>query len=367
MKSKALVIYEKDGPFVIDEIELDAPGPGEVLVRIAACGLCHTDILAKEKGDETAFNDIPLPMVLGHEGSGVIVEVGSGVDYCKVGDHVVLSYNHCEVCSGCHSGITSHCEEFVPLNFTGAQRGGGTHLHKDGQPVSTFFGQSSFAHYAVTNSSNTIVVPKDVPVELFGPLGCGIQTGAGAVFYKLHPLPGDSIAIFGCGSVGLSALLAAKACGCTTIIAVDVFDSKLELAKSLGATHVINGRQCDAVVEIHTIQKGGVNCAVETTGNGKVLAQSLYSLAAGGKTCVIGAGSKEVTLDIDALRSERSIVGVIEGTLDPHIQIPRLIELYRHGLFPIDKFTTFYDMKDMDKALEDTKNGTAIKAVIRMN
>jgi aryl-alcohol dehydrogenase len=367
MKSKALVIYEKNGPFVLDEIELEAPRAGEVLVRIAAAGLCHTDLLAREKGEETAFNDIPLPMVLGHEGSGVVAEVGPDVDYCSVGDHVVLSYNHCEVCAGCHSGVTSTCEEFVPLNFCGAQRGGGTRLYKDGQPVSTFFGQSSFAHYAITNSSNTIVIPKDVPVELFGPFGCGIQTGAGAVFYKLHPIPGDSIAVFGCGSVGLSALLAAKACGCTTIIAVDVFDSKLELARTLGATHTVNVRGCDADREIHKIIKGGVNYAAETTGNGKVLSQSLNCLAPGGTTCVIGTGSREVTFDIDLLRSERHVVGVIEGSLDPHIQIPRLIELYKHGFFPIEKFTAFYDMKDMDKALEATKNGTVIKAVIRMN
>lgn len=367
MKSKALVIYEKNGPFIMDEIELDVPGPGEVLVRIAACGLCHTDILAQEKGDETAFNDIPLPMVLGHEGSGVVVETGPGVDYCKVGDAVVLSYNHCEACDGCHSGSTSTCDEMIGLNFTGEQKGGGTRLHKDGKPISTFFGQSSFAHYAVTNRSNTIVIPNDVPIELFGPLGCGLQTGAGAVFYKLHPLPGDSIVVFGCGSVGLSALLAAKACGCTTIIAVDVFDSKLELAKSLGATHTRNGKNCDIVEEIQKIRKGGVRYAVETTGSGKVLSQSLLCIASGGTTCLIGAANREATINLDALRSERHIVGVIEGTIDPHLQIPRLIELYKHGLFPIEKFTTFYDMKDMAKALEDTKNGKAIKAVIRMN
>lgn len=367
MKTKALVIYEKNGPFVLDEIDLDAPGPGEVLVRIAASGLCHTDLLAQEKGEETAFNDIPLPMVLGHEGAGVVAELGPGVDFCKVGDHVVLSYNHCEACHGCHSGNTSECDGMIGLNFTGVQKGGGTRLHKDGKPVSTFFGQSSFAQYAVTNRSNTIVIPNDVPVELFGPFGCGIQTGSGAVFYKLRPLPGDSIAIFGCGSVGLSALLAAKACGCTTIVAVDVFDSKLALAKELGATHTVNVKNCNIVEEIKKIRQGGVNYAVETTGSGKVLAQSLLCIASGGTTCLIGAANKDATISLDALRSERNIVGVIEGTIDPHLQIPRLIELYKHGLFPVEKFTTFYDMKDMDKALEDTKNGKAIKAVIRMN
>lgn len=367
MKTKALVIYEKNGPFVLDEIDLDAPGPEEVLVRVTASGLCHTDLLAREKGDETAFNDIPLPMVLGHEGAGVVAEVGQGVDYCKVGDHVVLSYNHCEACDGCHSGLTSACDEMIGLNFTGVQKGGGTRLHKDGKPVSTFFGQSSFAHYAVTNRSNTIVIPKDVPVELFGPLGCGLQTGSGAVFYKLRPLPGDSIVILGCGSVGLSALLAAKACGCTTIVAVDVFDSKLAMAKALGATHTVNAKNADIVEEVQKVRRGGVHYAVETTGSGKVLAQSLLCIASGGTTCLIGAANKEATINLDALRGERRIVGVVEGTIDPHLQIPRLIELYRHGLFPIEKFTTFYDMKNMDKALEDTKSGKTIKAVIRMN
>jgi aryl-alcohol dehydrogenase len=367
MKSKALVVYEKKGPFVLDEIDIEAPGAGEVLVRITASGLCHTDILAWEKGEETAFNDIPLPMVLGHEGAGVVEAIGPGVDFCKVGDQVVLSYNHCEECDGCHSGITGTCDEMVGLNFTGVQKGGGTRLHKDGVPVSTFFGQSSFAHYAVTNRSNTIVVPKDVPIELFGPFGCGIQTGSGAVFYKCHPIPGDSIVVFGCGSVGLSALLAAKACGCTTIVAVDVFDSKLELAKSLGATHALNAKNCDVATEIQKIKRGGVNYAIETTGNGKILAQSLHCIAAGGKSCVIGAGNAESTISIDALRSERTIVGVIEGSIDPHLQIPRLIELYKNGMFPVEKFTTFYDMKDMNQAVEDTATGKAIKAIIRMN
>lgn len=367
MKSKALVIYEKNGPFVIDEIDLDAPKNGEVLVRVAACGLCHTDLLAKEKDEEIAFNDIPLPMVLGHEGSGVVVEVGPGVDYAKVGDHVVLSYNYCEKCCACHSGETGSCEEFYLDNFTGIQRGGDTRLHKDGRPVSTFFGQSSFSHYVVTNSSNTIVVPDDVPIELFGPLGCGIQTGAGAVFYKLQPTPGDSIAVFGCGSVGLSALLAAKACGCTTIIAVDVHESRLALALDLGATHAVNGRECDTVKAIQEITGTGVNYSVETTGSGKVLSQSLYCLKAGGTTCVIGAGSKEVTFEVEAIRGERTITGVVEGTINPHVQIPRLIELYRKGLFPFDKFISFYDMKDIDKAVADTAKGTAIKAIIRMN
>jgi aryl-alcohol dehydrogenase len=202
MKTKALVTYEKNGPFVLDEIDLDPPQAGEVLVRIEACGLCHTDLLAKEKDDDNPFKDIPLPMVLGHEGAGVVVETGPGVDYCKVGDHVVLTYNSCGQCEGCCSGDTGTCDVFFKYNFTGIQMGGGTRLHKDGKPVSQFFGQSSFAHYAVTNQSNTVVVPKDVPLAMLGPLGCGIQAGSGAVLYRLHPTPGDSIAVFGCGSVG---------------------------------------------------------------------------------------------------------------------------------------------------------------------
>lgn len=367
MKTKALVTYEKNGPFVLDEIDLDPPQAGEVLVRIEACGLCHTDLLAKEKDDDNPFKDIPLPMVLGHEGAGVVVETGPGVDYCKVGDHVVLTYNSCGQCEGCCSGDTGTCDVFFKYNFTGIQMGGGTRLHKDGKPVSTFFGQSSFAHYAVTNQSNTVVVPKDVPLAMLGPLGCGIQAGSGAVLYRLHPTPGDSIAVFGCGSVGLSALLAAKAAGCTTIIAVDVHESRLELAKTLGATHTINGKACDTVEAVHKICSIGVRYAVETTGSGKVLSQSLYSLRPGGTTCVIGTGSKEVTFEVEAIRGERTITGIVEGTVNPHIQIPRLVELYKNGLFPFDSFISYYDMADIHKAMEDTAKGTAIKAVIRMN
>jgi aryl-alcohol dehydrogenase len=166
---------------------------------------------------------------------------------------------------------------------------------------------------------------------------------------------------------GLSALLAAKAAGCTTIIAVDVHESRLELAKTLGATHTINGKACDTVEAVHKICSIGVRYAVETTGSGKVLSQSLYSLRPGGTTCVIGTGSKEVTFEVEAIRGERTITGIVEGTVNPHIQIPRLVELYKNGLFPFDSFISYYDMADIHKAMEDTAKGTAIKAVIRMN
>lgn len=253
MEITAAITHGKGESFKLEKVTLDSPKANEVKIKIVASGTCHTDMVARDQE-----YPVPLPAVLGHEGSGIVEEVGEGVTTVAPGDHVVLSYSSCGHCKSCLSGQPFACEYMFEYNFTGVM-GDQTHrLHHHDQHLSTFFGQSSFATYAVANERNVVKVDKDVDLSLLGPLGCGIQTGSGAVLNTLKPEGGSSIAIFGSGAVGLSALMAAKAIGCTTIIAVDIHDHRLELAKELGATHTINAKNDDPVKKITEITEKGV-------------------------------------------------------------------------------------------------------------
>ncbi|MCG7757054.1 MAG: alcohol dehydrogenase catalytic domain-containing protein, partial [Nitrosomonas sp.] len=238
-KIKAAVVRQKGGPFQIEDLMQDDPRSDEVRVRIVATGMCHTDMVARDQ-----LYEVPLPVVLGHEGSGVVEQIGSHVKKVAVGDHVVLTYMWCGHCKPCLRGDLTYCEQFYALNFNGAREDGSTSTFTTGntpEPVHDhFFGQSSFGTFALVHERNAIKVPKDAPLELLGPLGCGIQTGAGAVMNALKVNPGSSFAAFGGGAVGLSAVMAARAAGATIIISVDVVPSRLALAMELGATHTIN-------------------------------------------------------------------------------------------------------------------------------
>ena len=247
MKTKAAVVFERSGKFSIEQLEISEPNDDEVLVRIAATGICHTDLAGREQ-----YLPIPptraFPAVFGHEGAGVVEKVGARVTKVKPGDHVALSWNSCGACPSCKSGNEPYCDNLFLYNFNGARPDGTTTLRKGDQVIyGSFFCQSSFANFALANERNIVKVRKDVPLEILGPLGCGIRTGAGAVMNTLRPSPGASIAIFGVGPVGMSALLASVVCGCTTIIAVDVIPERLEKAKEFGATHTINAKEVDPV------------------------------------------------------------------------------------------------------------------------
>lgn len=364
MKVKAAVTHDKGGEFQIEEVELGEPKPEEVLVRIVATGVCHTDMVARDQE-----YPVPLPAVLGHEGAGIVEKVGDNVTTVEPGDHVVLSFSSCGECKSCLSGHPYACENFFELNFAGTSYYDDHRLQKDGRSLSTFFGQSSFSAYAVSHSRNVVKVDKDIDLSLLGPLGCGIQTGAGAVLNTLRPQAGSKLAVFGCGAVGLSALLAAKAVGVTTLIAIDVHDHRLELARELGATHMINAKNTDPVEEIKNITGGGVNYAVESSGVPAVLRQSVESLTFMGVTAVIGAPpfGKEVNLDInDILVTEKTVTGVIEGDSIPQIFIPQLIELYKAGKFPFDKLVKFYDFEDINTAVHDSETGKTIKPIVKI-
>ncbi|MDB4893826.1 MAG: S-(Hydroxymethyl)glutathione dehydrogenase, partial [Firmicutes bacterium] len=261
--AKAAVVRKAGGPFEVTDVTIEAPRADEVLVRIVAVGMCHTDIVVRDQ-----LYPVPLPAVLGHEGAGVVERVGNDVTKVAPGDHVVLTFAFCGKCDMCQSGHPSYCREFFDRNFGGHRPDGSTAIRQNGEAVhSHFFGQSSFGTFAIAHERNVVKVRKDVPLELLGPLGCGIQTGAGAVLRALRVPAGGSFVTFGAGAVGLSAVMAARLSGVTTIIAVDTKPNRLELALELGATHTVNGMEENAVDAVKRITGGqGVQYSLESTG-----------------------------------------------------------------------------------------------------
>jgi aryl-alcohol dehydrogenase len=363
MKIKAAVLREKSGPFVIEEIDLGEPRDDEVVVRMVSSGLCHTDLVARDQ-----YLPFPLPGVLGHEGAGVVERVGSRVTKVVPGDHVVSSYLSCGACTSCAKGLPAYCLNFFPCNFSGSRMDGSATMSRDGEALhGAFFGQSSFATHALVTERNLVRVSTDVPLEKLAPLGCGVQTGAGGVMNSLRVRAGSSIAVFGMGSVGLSAVMAAKAVGSTTIIAVDVNPKRLKVAKTLGATHAINSRKTKAVEEIQKIT-GGANYSLECTGIPDVLSQALDCLALTGVCGLIGVApfGSRVSLDCQNILNGRTIRGIVEGDSIPEIFIPQLIDLYAQGRFPFDRMITFYPFDKINQAAEDSEKGKVIKAVVRM-
>ena len=366
MEITAAVLNGPAKPFDIEKIELDTSlQPDEVLVRIVATGLCHTDISIRDQNLPFGF-----PSVLGHEGAGIVEQTGTGITKVKVGDSVVLAPASCGKCDFCISGHPSYCTNFLPLNLAG-HRANGSHAHHkhNGNDISDFFfGQSSFATYAIASESNLVKVQDDVPLEMLGPLGCGLQTGAGTVMNVLKPGPGESIAVFGIGPVGLAGIMAAKAAGCTTIIAVDIHENRLQLAKELGATHIINSRNVQVSdVILKDIHPVGVHYSLDTTGNNNVITQAVASLRYMGKCAAVGVSkSPKLEIDSSAFSLGRSVEFVIEGDSVPDILIPKLISLYKQGLFPFDRLIKFYNLDEINQAVEDSEKGITLKAVIRM-
>ena len=363
MLIKAAVTHCKGKNFKIEDVELALPKQNEVLVKIIATGVCHTDAVARDQ-----IIPIPLPAVLGHEGAGIVEEIGSAVTSVKPGDHVVLSFSSCGSCENCLDAMPYVCRHFNDINFGGVMNDGTTRSKQGDEVLYTFFAQSSFATYSIVNERSVVKVDKDVDIALLGPLGCGIQTGAGTVLNRLKPEFSSSIAIFGCGTVGLSAIMGSKIAGCHKIIAVGGTPSRLSLAKELGATHIVNRREVpDVVEEIKKITNGGVNYAVETTAVPSIVNQSLYSLRCHGTVAIVGA-TGDVTINIqNALMSEgKSMVGVIEGDSVPQLFIPKLVQYYKEGKFPIDKLVKFYELKDINQAFEDSHKSITIKPIIIM-
>jgi len=365
MEIKAAIVYEPSGKFVIDRLDLAEPRDDEVLVRVAAVGICHTDLA----GRDMHLPIPPPPSVFGHEAAGVVERVGARVTKVKPGDHVLLAWDYCGACSSCKSGKPLSCLNFFLHNFHGARPDGTPTLHKGDQVIhGSFFYQSSFSDFALANERNVIKVPQDAPLEILAPLGCGVMTGAGAVMNSLHPKPGSSLAVFGVGNVGMSAVLAAVVCGCTTIIAVDVHPNRLKMAQELGATHSVNAAEADPVEAILKITGGGAQYSLECVGNPKIFRQAvdvLPRLGICGLTGVVPPGT-EVGLNMDLIMNARTVMGILGGDAIPDLFIPALIELHRQGRFPFDRMIAFYPFDEINRAVEDMEKGRVMKPVLRM-
>lgn len=360
----AAVVRKKGGPFELENLKLEEPRDNEVLVRIAGVGMCHTDLVVRDQ-----FFPTPLPAVLGHEGAGVVASVGKTVKKVVVGDHVVLSFASCGVCVNCQRGAYGYCLDLYGRNFSGGRPDGSSPCcDSHGARVSAyFFAQSSFAEYALATERNVVKIPRDVPLEIMGPLGCGIQTGAGAVMNALRPGAGSSLAVFGAGSVGLSAVMAARVVGCTQIVAVDINEQRLELARELGARHVVKADASDVVAAIRSITGGeGVQYSLECTGIPQVVRQAVDALRLTGVCGVIGVAplGTEFSLDMNAVLFGRTVRGIIEGDSVPDVFIPQLIELWRQGRFPFDRLVQQFPFSQMEKAAQLSAGGTVLKAVL---
>ena len=362
---KAAVVRAERGSFSIEDATIAAPTGDEVLVRIVAAGMCHTDMVIRDQ-----VYPVPLPIVLGHEGSGIVEAVGERVTSLEPGDHVVLTFDSCGFCRSCQHGVAAACRNFNPLNFGGAKSDGSHALSfASGSVNDRFFGQSSFATYAIANTRNAIKVRRDAPLELLGPLGCGIQTGAGTVLNALRVSAGSSFAAFGAGAVGLSAVMAARVAGATTIVAVDVVPERLSLALEIGATHVVDGRKEDVVEAIRALAAGGVDYAIESTARADVVTQAVAALGARGTCAIVGASAPgtELVCDInDVMQNGKTIRGVVEGDSVPAFFIPQLIDLYLQGRFPFDRLTRVYEFDAIDEAAAESEEGRTIKPIVRM-
>jgi aryl-alcohol dehydrogenase len=364
MKATAAVTHVK-GQLSIEEVELAQPKLSEVLVRTVACGVCHTDAAGLHQ-----FIPVTMPVIFGHEGVGVVEEVGAAVDSLKKGDRVIMTFPSDGTCPYCTKGHPYACDNLNTLFFEGKFKDGTKRFSQNGEEISSFFGQGSFSTHVVVDARNAVKADVDSDEELakLCSLGCGVQTGAGAVFNGLTPEPGSSLVVFGCGGVGMAALMAAKIAGCSQIIAVDVVPSRLDLALEIGATHAVNGKEVDAVAEIKKITGGGANYSVESSGIPDLTLSSLACLRREGKACVVSVtGPVTVPLPIEALLMNPSVtlIGLTEGGSNPQVFLPKLVRYYKEGRLPVDKLVKFYDFKDIEQAFEDSHTGIAIKPILK--
>ena len=360
---KAAVLYELGGRLEVEEIELADPKEGEVLVKVAASGVCHSDISVID-----GVIPYPLPAVLGHEGSGVIERVGPGVDQVQAGDHVIFSFiPACGNCFYCLRGKPNLCEPALRLGgnlFDGTSR----LTNAKGSSINHFSSTSCFAEYAVVPQQGAVKIDPNVPLDIVALIGCCVTTGVGAAFNTAKIAPGDSVAVFGCGGVGLSIVQGAAISGAQPIIALDLWDERLELAKQLGATHTINASTEDGTREIRELTGGkGVDFAFEAIGNPEVFSQAYRSIHWGG-TCVcvgVPAADAKLTFDSRLIMQERTIKGSLYGSSNPRVDFLNLVDLYSAGKLQLDPMITGrFPLERINSAFEDLRNGIGVRSII---
>jgi aryl-alcohol dehydrogenase len=366
VKIEAAVAWEAGAPLSIEEVDLDEPRENEILVRVEAVGVCHTD-------DSARLGRLPVvfPVILGHEGAGVVERTGAAVRTVGPGDRVLFTPDYCGRCEQCRLGLSPYCDDVVAMTFSGVRRDGSPRAYKDGKPVrASFFGQSSFATRSLVTERNVVRVPPDAPLHYLAGLTCGIQTGAGAVLNAMGVRPERSVAVFGSGAVGLAAVMAAAAAGASSIVAVDRVAHRLAVAAELGATHVIDSTGADLAevsAEVAKVTRGGADVVLDTTGNPDVIMAGVNSLATHGTCSVITSSGAPVTVPPGALLLRgRKLRGTMGGHITPTVFIPRLLDLHARGRFPFDRLVRNYAFGDLRTAMDDSLSGETIKPVLTL-
>jgi aryl-alcohol dehydrogenase len=360
----AAVVESGGAGFTLSDVELSEPQVGEVRVRVVAAGVCHTDLTVA-----SGALPFPLPGVLGHEGAGVVEAVGPGVARVAVGDNVLLSFTSCGRCVHCRDGHPAYCSAWLPLNLIGGARvDGSSPIRRDGADLGGhFFGQSSFARQAIVDERSLVKVAADAPLGLLAPLGCGVQTGAGAVWNVLDPRPGARLLVTGAGAVGLSAVMAASLTPARQIIAVDRVPGRLELAREVGATDTVDTSTADLEEAVAELTGGhGVDGVVETTGNVAVLEAAVRSLAVRGTAVMVGAPAfgSTAAVDVNFMLPGRTVVGLTLGDSETETLMPVLVDLVASGRLPVGKLIRHYGFEDINTAVADMTSGTTIKPVL---
>lgn len=358
--------YSQTRPLEIAQLELEGPGPGEVLVQVAAAGLCHSD-LSVINGSRPR----PMPMALGHEGSGIVVDVGPGVTRTRPGDHVVFSFvPMCGKCVNCLSGQPYLCEPGQAANRAGTLLGGAIRWRDaKGQPVHHHLGVSTFSEYTVVNEASVVPIDPDLPLDKAALFGCAVITGVGAVVNTARVEPGSSVAIFGMGGVGLSAVMGARLSGAWPVIGVDILEDKLELARRAGATHIVNAKAPDWLEQIRDLTRGGVDYAFEAVGSSSVLADAYRSTRAGGTTVSIGLPHPDSHVSLPAVTfagEGKRLIGSYMGSGVPVRDLPRFARLYQAGMLPIDHLVSAtITLEQINEGFERLDRGEAARQVIQ--
>ncbi|WP_174550038.1 NAD(P)-dependent alcohol dehydrogenase [Nocardia arthritidis] len=360
MTTTAVLSRDPAAPFTVEAVEIDEPRVDEILVRVQAAGICHTDLVARAAGAADR------PVLLGHEGAGVVEAVGASVTGVRPGDRVVLTFRHCGTCRNCRAGRPAYCVRAAKLNQFGARADRSSRVTIAGTSVlDGFFGQSSFAAYALTTADNTVVVDTQVDPAILAPLGCGFLTGAGAVLNVLRPDRDARVAVYGVGAVGMAGVLAALVSEVAELVVVEPSPFRRALALELGATAALDPAADDIVPEVRKLTDGGATHALDTTGSSRVLATAAAGAALGGTVVAVGLGTGVPEIDLrDIVLGGKGIRGCLEGDAVPATFIPHLLDLYAAGRFPIDRLVTTYPHTDINVALAEQRDGKVVKPVL---
>lgn len=364
MKMKAAVLHAAPGKLTIEEVDIADPGPGEVRVKIAASGLCHTDW-------ETMHGYQPqrLPAIIGHEGAGVVDAIGPGVTQVKVGDHVVCSWNpNCGHCFYCDHGQPILCEKAAAANRNGVLFDGSSRMSFKGDPVYYYSLVSSHAEYNIVPEQAAVPVRKDFPLDRAALLGCAVMTGYGGAVHAARIKPDTSVVVIGCGAVGLSAIQGARLCGASTIVGVDITPLKLDWAKKMGATHVVNATQEDPVAVVRNLTQGrGADTAIEAAGQNITLRQTLEASRLGARVVILGKTpfGQEVSFPFNLMMGEREIVRTSYGSSRPRVDFPRLANLYMAGKLYLDEMMTMkLPLASINDGFDALEQGNVARALV---